>query len=207
MRRNESAHLEAIHNPDLGVRQHSASITVPEEFNLSVGSARGPARRPGAHAEPERRDWSGSLRQPSAPQSARESARAWGGLTVPEGPLLHTASRARSTSAEPRPPSERPAISRHHLPREQTAIEHHLERVTSARTPHEDAAQRPAAGRPPQALRPPPGVDLDHWARQGATAEERAQCARVAAQARHEQALAAEKDRLCVFQTRGPRSW
>lgn len=76
-------------------------------------------------------------------------------------------------------------MSKHQLPREQAAIEHHLERVASARAV--------------QALRPPLVADLEQWVREAGNVEERAQRARVVAQARHEQTLAAEKERVCVF--------
>jgi len=198
LRRNERSCREAIRNPDLGGRQHSASITVPKEFNLSRGSTRAPAHQSGSHSARQRRDWSHSLRQPL------RSAESLGPreLTVPEGPQLMTSRRTRSTSAEPRPPSQH-TMSRHRLPREQAAIENHLGRTASARALHEDP-QRLAAGRS-QPVRPPPhAAGPDHGARPGgagadAGAEARAQRARLAAQARHEQALANARERLCVF--------
>mmetsp|Transcript_37930 Transcript_37930/g.109428 ORF Transcript_37930/g.109428 Transcript_37930/m.109428 type:complete len:568 (-) Transcript_37930:324-2027(-) len=192
MRRNEKTCHDAIHNPDLKCRQHSARITMPKEFNLSCGSIRARAPRSEAQAETTCGDWSRSLRQSLPPNSAESTGPR--SLTLPEAPQLLTSRRARSTSAESRAPSEHRAISRHQLPREQAAIEHHLERVTSARALHE-GSQRPAASRK-QAT---PEVDASEWARQGATAEARAQRARALAQARQEQALAAAKERLCVF--------
>lgn len=107
-RHNDKAYLHAIHYPDLRSGQHSLELTVPREFNLS-GARRSVSRSSGsAH-----REWSSGLRA-SAPQAWQPE------LTVPAAPTLRTASRSKR--------SDRPrSSSRHQLPREQAAIERHLQ--------------------------------------------------------------------------------
>jgi len=177
MRRNQKTCHGAIHNPDLKSKQHSAIITMPKEFHLSASSAKA-RTRPGVSFSEGQRNWHHSLRQPLASKDSTTER----GLTVPEAPHFLTSQRARGVSVEP---SDRRAMSLHQLPpREQVAIEHHLDCVASARgvPPSQHQMSRPRAPCP------------------GPKAEERAQRARVAAQARHEQTVAVEKERLCVFQ-------
>lgn len=123
---------QAILCPQPTVSKRSLPLTVPREFTLSVGT---PSRScnhsymsdAGSDCEDQPK-WSRSLRSvPASPSRA-----AWKpALTVPEAPRLRTEMRSRSSSQHRSvsgTPSKR-SLSRHRLPREQAAIERHLERT------------------------------------------------------------------------------
>lgn len=181
-------------------RSGPAGVTTPKPFDLSVTNvtyhahlARGSGAAP--LAVEENRNWPKLLRQGDA---ARPAAAARGEsrenvLTVPEAPALRTESRATSRSAsvteDSRSTSRQRSMSRHDLPREQAAIERHLQRTHLAQT-SEDWPRAPTQPREPKASRPAPAPG---------SAEERAEQARAAAETKREAALAEEKKRLCIF--------
>lgn len=167
-------------------RPWKPKLTVPKSPRLhTVHCARSASVRSNASCRSVGSDSDMSLVSSRAASKAASGGRGRSlqPLTVPEGPDLHTARRCRSASSRrgggglPSEASQDGATEslRLHLPpREQVAVERHLERVSRAQS------RRPS--------RPPPP-----------SAEERAERARAAAQARHEEALAEEKKRLCVF--------
>lgn len=127
---------------------------------------------------------------------------------MPEAPGLRTASRG----ARARSPSWRDVGSSGHvrlplvlhpIPREQAAIERHVERAVAAAEPCALLLSlqplRVAGGCPDSRLHSPECGEGDAWVRRATTAEERAQRARAAAQASQDRAWATEKARLCVF--------
>merc|ERR1719456_639934 len=62
--------------------------------------------------------------------------------TMPEGPYLHTSHRCRSTSSQrsASSPSRPRSMSRHRFPREQAAIERHLNPATVPQSPARSVA-------------------------------------------------------------------
>merc|ERR1719265_2778549 len=141
MRHNEKTCREAFICPSSTPGVHrSLSLTIPKEFNLSCPAT--PARSfiSDAASDGEDGDWSRSLRRPSAPPSP---ARSWHPtLTVPEAPVLRTACRSRSTSRSRSETPSRRSMSQHRFPREQAAIQYHLERYAAARSSDEMATPR-----------------------------------------------------------------
>lgn len=135
-------------------------------------------------------------------------------LTNPKAPALLTprrAERARSTSWHSvdgcRSMLDR--LKQHPIPREQAAIQRHIERSaagaigssrSSAACPRE---LQPAARQAATAAIPDGVVDLERWVQESANAEERAQRARQAVLARRDSAWASERQRLCVFKPSG----
>eukprot|EP00930_Biecheleria_cincta_P003241 TRINITY_DN10416_c0_g2_i1.p1 TRINITY_DN10416_c0_g2~~TRINITY_DN10416_c0_g2_i1.p1 ORF type:complete len:512 (-),score=110.33 TRINITY_DN10416_c0_g2_i1:74-1609(-) len=134
-------------------------------------------------------------------------------LTHPKGPELMTprrAERARSTSWHRVDGCQSllEKLKQHPIPREQAAIQRHIERsvagalgfsLGSAAGPGD---LQPAAKREAAAI-PDGVVDLDRWVQESANAEERAQRARQAVLARRDSAWASERQRLCVFKPSG----
>lgn len=132
-------------------------------------------------------------------------------LTNPKGPSLLTprrAERARSSSWHSvdgsRSVLER--LKQHPIPREQAAIQHHIERSAAGAI----GSSRPAGPSDPQpaakqqaAAIPDGVVDLERWVQESANAEERAQRARLAVLAKRDSAWANERQRLCVFKPSG----
>lgn len=129
MKLNATRGRQAILCPQPSCSRRSVSLTVPKEFSLSCPATPSRSCMSDAGSDAgEEGTWSHSLRSrpPSAPLGPLKT---WHPeLTVPQAPALRTAqrsrssSRNRSTSATPR------SMSRHRLPREQVAIERHLER-------------------------------------------------------------------------------
>lgn len=148
MKQNEKRGRQAILCPQTNVARRSLSLTVPKEFNLSCPAT--PSRSCNAsdagdseYECEEARPWSRSLRgQGSVPPSP---AKAWEPeLTVPHGPELRTEHRSRSSSllrAAGGTPGGKRSMSRHRMPREQEAIERHLERTYAAQAPDENASE------------------------------------------------------------------
>jgi len=87
------------------------------------------------------------------------------------------------------------SMSKHRLPREQAAIEQHLGRAAAAR----NGQDKPGKSGSKVSARTQPRADTEQWVREAPDAEERAQRARLAAQAKHEETLAAQKERFCIF--------
>lgn len=132
-------------------------------------------------------------------------------LTQPMGPQLRvehrarsrsvtSGARSRSTTPEGRGAAWRGLITSE---REQDAIQRHMQRTLP------DAAlvlqpSAPSASTSSDQLRPPAGVDIDEWVRSGGGSEERAQRARAAAQARHEEAEGRARAKLCIFKQAAP---
>jgi len=115
-------------------------------------------------------------------------------MTRPEGPELRTANRVweRLSSRSPDRSSTMSMQSNPSIPpREQAAIERHLERAAAVHLQQ------------PEALRAPVHANMEQWVREAKSAEERAQRARLLAQAKHEQAGAVDRARLCVFKAAG----
>lgn len=212
MARNEQTFREAINCPEVHCGHRSLEITVPEEFNFGSCVRRVRSCCSDAGSDCDRSDdWSCSLRRPSAPPS---QCHAWQPqLTVPEAPILHTAHRSRSTSSR-RSGSGTPrrAMSRHRLPREQAAIERHLERTGGMSRASEDCPRHLRHGQPElsrgalavsaeeeEELRGGGGLLTTTREAAGTTAQERAERARALAQAKRDEALACEKKRLFQF--------
>jgi len=87
------------------------------------------------------------------------------------------------------------STSKHRLPREQAAIEQHLGRVAAARIVQDKLGKSGTKA----SIQTRTQAETEQWVREAPDAEERAQRARLAAQAEHEAALAAQKERLCIF--------
>jgi len=191
MRHNERACRDAICNPPSLSFPRTSNLTVPQEFNLSCGSARERSCRHDTSVE--RRDWAGSLKGSSAQRSQSVNRDLQMKLTVPEEPNLLTAHRARSASS--RGATRQRSMSKHRHPREQAAIEQHLGRVAAARSVQDKSGKSGADA----SARKHSRAETEQWVRQAADAEERAQRARLVAQAEHEAALAAQKEQLCIF--------
>lgn len=167
MKHNEQSYKNAIQYPDLRRGHHSLELTVPKEFTLSASNR--PVFRGDGDSSVE---WTSALRKPSVPESPGRGRSGWTPeLTVPKAPTLRTSSRHRSNSASRSGSDSHRSMSKHSLPREQAAIERHLQRSTYG------VASSTVVG----------------------SAEKRAERAREEAQSRHEEALAEEKKRLCVF--------
>lgn len=120
-------------------------------------------------------------------------------LTIPSGPHLHTADRSgRSHSASCRSASgtpERSASNVHRMPREQLALERHVERMAGIERDAELALEREND--------PDADAVLPEGPKEGATALERAEHARAAAQAKRSTEEKNEKARFCTFQASG----
>eukprot|EP00444_Apocalathium_aciculiferum_P000401 CAMPEP_0183390816 /NCGR_PEP_ID=MMETSP0370-20130417/5997_1 /TAXON_ID=268820 /ORGANISM="Peridinium aciculiferum, Strain PAER-2" /LENGTH=546 /DNA_ID=CAMNT_0025570413 /DNA_START=53 /DNA_END=1693 /DNA_ORIENTATION=+ len=144
MRKNERTCRDAIDNPK-NMRNvasaRSLDVTVPEEFHLSVSNrtARSSSRD---SSRGGKGDWQDALRRSTRSKSR---GRTWQPqLTVPSGPHLFTADRARSRSASssrrstPASTPERhgSSLSRSSRlpPREMLAVEQHATRLAIART-------------------------------------------------------------------------
>jgi hypothetical protein len=130
-------------------------------------------------------------------------------LTVPEEPQLLTAHRSKSASSKG---TMQRSMSKHRLPREQAAIEQHLGRAAAARIVQDKLGKpgtKASVHTQTQAeteqwvreasVRTQTQAETEQWVREAPDAEERAQRARFAAQAEHEAALVAQKERLCIF--------
>lgn len=118
-------------------------------------------------------------------------------LTIPSGPHLHTADRSgRSHSASGRSASgtpERSASNVHRMPREQHALERHVERMAGIDAELALAREHDADA----------DAVLPEGPKEGATALERAEHARAAAQAKRSTEEKNEKARFCTFQASG----
>eukprot|EP00933_Yihiella_yeosuensis_P066268 TRINITY_DN7046_c0_g2_i1.p1 TRINITY_DN7046_c0_g2~~TRINITY_DN7046_c0_g2_i1.p1 ORF type:complete len:578 (+),score=98.63 TRINITY_DN7046_c0_g2_i1:75-1736(+) len=187
MAHNAKAYKQAIHCPDMRRGHHSLELTVPDEFTLSVSnrtdhsyhSARSAAPSGTGGSKVER--WTKSLRQPS--ESPSRAAWQLGKLTAPKAPNLATSSRQRSTSVSSRHSSsgKRSMSCKSLPPREQEAVKKHIERTASA---HQAAKL---------------SKEDEQWIQSAAGAEARAERARSVMKAKQDQALAEEKQRLCIF--------
>jgi len=123
-------------------------------------------------------------------------------LTIPEGPCLHTAARARSRSASRRGSvsgtPERRMISQHPFVREQTAIKKHVNSIAavgSQVTHHASAAKSLQADGPPSRA-----ADLDEWIQEATTEEDRAARVRLVAKVGKSQATTSVEAKSCPFQ-------
>jgi len=181
MRQNKKVYHNAIYNPSSRSIQRTPNLTVPQEFNLSCGSAKERFCRRGTSAE-----------RPSAPPLSADPSRKMK-LTVPEEPQLLTAHRSKRASSKEA--TRQRSTSKHRLAREQAAIEQHLGRVAAARILQGKSGKSGTAA----SLQNQTRAENEQWVREAPDAEERAQRARLAAQAEHEAALAAQKQRLCIF--------
>jgi len=113
---------QAIVCPQLVAVRRSLKVTEPKEFNLSCPAT--PNRSFSDGETGETPAWDRSLRQPSAPPAWKPS------LTVPLGPQLLTSERSSRTPSRDSTPRKR-SMSRHRNPREQEAIERHLDRTAA----------------------------------------------------------------------------
>lgn len=190
LQRNARTYKQAINFPDMRRGHHSLELTMPEEFSLSVSNRSVSLHRP-REASSDQRAWSKSLRSAQSPGRAAFNST----LTVPSAPNLRTSSRHRSSSASSRtcgdrdPSMKRSMSCRSMTPREQDAVQRHLERVSSTR------------GATSAELKPAPvssklGEEDERWILTASTAEERAERARVAVNKKREEAWNEEKQRL-----------
>jgi len=172
IKRNAKSAHNAINFPDTEAgagatrRSTSAAITVPHEFHLSSSNYRSHSREVSTErSERKKMDWQHSLRGEEAVDTELSTSRSRSALrlhlTVAEGPNLRTATRARSRSVGSRgssvcgtpdrscqgtPRRGRSVTNSVTTPlplREQSAVEHFLERMAGARTP----SASPARGR------------------------------------------------------------
>mmetsp|Transcript_84478 Transcript_84478/g.149507 ORF Transcript_84478/g.149507 Transcript_84478/m.149507 type:complete len:522 (+) Transcript_84478:114-1679(+) len=183
-RHNEKCYRQAINFPDMRRGHHSLDLTVPTEFNLSVGNRT--SRLPGSASEGEdsrgRADWTKSLRTSESPSRAAFQPK----LTAPCGPLLRTSSRQRSSSVSSRDQesSAQRSISCYSMaPREQEAVKRHLRRAASVKAK-------------PRACPDVVSEEDKHWIQAAGTAEEKAERARLAMSKRMEEAWNEEKQNL-----------
>jgi len=190
-RHNKKAYRDAIRNPPSRSIQRTLNLTVPQEFNLSCGSARERSCRQDTSVE--RRNWAGSLRAPSAPPSPSADPALELKLTVPEEPQLLTAHRSKSASSKGA--TMQRSMSKHKLPRAQAAIEQHLGRAAAARNVQDKSGKSGTKA----SVRSQTRTETEQWVCGAQDAEERAQRARLVAQAEHEAALVAQRERLCIF--------
>lgn len=201
MRQNAQRGRRAIQCPT-PIAHRSLSLTVPKEFNLSCPVT--PSRSVSQSilsdnaSDCDERPWLRSLR--SVPASP--SAGTWHPeLTVPHAPVLRTEQRSRSSSVHRATHGSRGSrsMSRHKLPREQAAIERHLDRAVAASAtvssmramPEAAASNKPSWNDSTYAddlrteLPKDDQQDLDEWVRAAETAEERARRGRLVAERRH----------------------
>jgi len=181
LQRNARTYKQAINFPDMRRGHHSLDLTMPEEFSLSVSNRSVSLHKPRG-APSDQRAWSKSLR--SAQSSGREAFNPT--LTVPSAPNLRTSSRHRSSSASSRRRGDRDSSMKRSMscrsmpPREQDAVQRHLERVSSARGATSIELKE----------------EDERWILTASTAEERAERARVAVNKKREEAWNQEKQRL-----------
>lgn len=148
MKENKKRGRQAILCPQSTCPRRSLSLTVPREFTLSCPAT--PSRSYMSDADSdceEGRPWSRSLRSSRAPSPSRAYRPE---LTVPHAPSLRTEHRSRSSSAfraASGTPSKR-SMSRHRLPREQAAIERHMERTSTAQASLDDTELSVQSNRP-----------------------------------------------------------
>merc|ERR1719183_1098944 len=133
IKQNAKRGRAAILCPQTRGARRSLSLTIPKEFNLSTPNRRLNMSASDAGSDGGDSVWSQSLRPRSVPPSP---SRAWQpDLTVPEGPILRTALRAASATSRGRSGSATPrqrSLSRNRFPREQAAIERHLDLAAQA---------------------------------------------------------------------------
>lgn len=141
-------------------------------------------------------------------------------LTMPMAPDLHTAFRAARTRSESWHSSRHGDAQRRggaewwrgfvndSIPREKAAIERHMGRseaaYTAAHATVSPVVHVASAPRPKPTMQVPEDADLDVWAQEALDAEDRAQRAKAALQARRENAFAEERQRLYVFKAKKP---
>lgn len=203
MKQNEKRGRKAINCPTPTCTRRSTSLTVPREFNLSCPATPSRSVMSDADSDGEEGTWSHSLRSVSA------SARAWQpALTKPAGPMLQTERRSRSSSAFRAASGETPgqrSVSRHKVPREQAAIERHLERAAGPQIlPNSTStteSTKPAwnDSTQPEPKDGAPDMGLDDWVRSAVTPEERAKRAREVAQRRHTAKVAEKAAQVKCF--------
>eukprot|EP00930_Biecheleria_cincta_P030043 TRINITY_DN2084_c0_g1_i3.p1 TRINITY_DN2084_c0_g1~~TRINITY_DN2084_c0_g1_i3.p1 ORF type:complete len:468 (+),score=58.83 TRINITY_DN2084_c0_g1_i3:68-1471(+) len=190
LRRNARTYKQAINFPDMRRGHHSLELTMPEEFNLSVSNRTVMTQKP-REVPPDQRAWSKSLRSEKSPGRAAFNPT----LTVPSAPNLRTSSRHRSSSASSRGCGERDRSMKRSMscksmtPREQEAVQRHLERLSASR---ETTAAELQMGSMSRQL----GEEEERWILTARTAEERAERARAAVNKKREEAWNEEKQRL-----------
>ncbi|CAE8675671.1 unnamed protein product [Polarella glacialis] len=194
MQHNARNYMQAINNPDMRRGHHSLDLTVPQEFHFSSSkrSSRSVCSS-GSEAEDKRREWSQSLRRASESPAPAATAAWQPKLTAPSAPTLRTSSRASSRQRSSSRGAEKRSMSCQKLPpREQTAVERHLERTAAAQgVSAAESSSKPQASKL--------SAEDEQWIQAGTTAEERAERARQAMNKRREEAQLQEKQRLCVF--------
>lgn len=128
-KQNERRCHKAIKYPELLSQNRSVlPLTVPKEFSLSCPATPAKSVISDGDSEVGDKSWSYSLRSvPASPRRTWEPE-----LTVPQAPDLSTSRRSRSASAFHSGQRNR-STSRHRFPREQEAIERHMERASCAK--------------------------------------------------------------------------
>lgn len=190
LQRNARTYKQAINFPDMRRGHHSLELTMPEDFNLSLSNRTTRMNQP-REAPADQRAWSKSLRSAQSPGQAAFDPT----LTVPSAPNLRTSSRHRSSSASSRGRGERePSMKRSMsckmmTPREQEAVERHLDRISSSRdTTSVELRMASVSSKLEE--------KDERWILTARTAEERAERARVAVNKKREEAWNEEKQRL-----------
>jgi len=190
LQRNARTYKQAINFPDMRRGHHSLELTMPEEFNLSLSNRTVRMQKP-KEAPSGQRAWLKSLRSAHSPGRAAFDPT----LTVPSAPNLRTSSRHRSSSAASRGRGERESSMKRSMscksmnPREQEAVQRHVERISSWRDTT-SVESRMAS------MSSKMGEEEERWILTARTAEERAERARVAVNKKREEAWNEEKQRL-----------